>query len=359
VETAQAFLRVRPASHIPLFFTNLAQNINQAIRSIGGRPQPEQRILANALAALTKEYQNRLAANDTPIPPPQFKGPDQAAAASGDAGDDDDEEDGNEEDDALDNDYRPGTSRKARLTTTTTTTTSTSTTIIRFTKIHYPVSSAHGIPDMLTARSAFYRAVKDARGDNNTPLFPDTPKGRAELLDMVNYIFTDVLGGARPRLIAIIKEHQGAQNNELAAGVAALAENHSRDQDLPRPIREYFSRFALVKRSEAKNNSPYGGLWRHLRFIQFLNAHHLVLTAMQDPEGEIVQELAAKGYQTAQGRSRSSVVQQYFMEMLQISEDAQKKQFSNYLNNARAINALIETFQPGILALLPANAYYK
>ena len=77
---------------------------------------------------------------------------------------------------------------------------------------------------------------------------------------MVNYVFTDVLGGARPRLIAIIKEHQGVQENELAPGVAALAENHSRNLDLPQPIREYFSRFALVKRGEAKKNSPYGRL---------------------------------------------------------------------------------------------------
>jgi hypothetical protein len=47
------------------------------------------------------------------------------------------------------------------------------------------------------------------------------------------------------------------------------------------------------------------------------------------------------------------------MAKLLITQDSQKKQFANYLNNARAINVLIETFGPGILCMLPSNAYYK
>jgi hypothetical protein len=346
--------------------TNIAQNINQAILAVSVRPAPEQRVLANVLAAIAGQYQLRLVGDDDkPIPAPEFKSAghtEDDVAARGESND-------TNEDEGSDSEYRPGPSRrKARATTTTTATKTTTTTTatedalvhdrVVFTKILHPVFSAHIIEEMVSARTAFYRAVRDAVGEHETPLFPDTPKGKAELRDMVNYIFTSVLGGARPRIISIIKEYQGSPDNHLAPATAVLAEAFSRDEDLPQPIRDLFGRFALVKQCEIKDSSSYGGLWRHVRFVQFLNAHHAVLEGM-DANGAIAEELANKGFVTAQGHSRSTVVQRYFMAKLLITQDSQKKQFANYLNNARAINVLIETFGPGILCMLPSNAYYK
>jgi hypothetical protein len=143
---------------------------------------------------------------------------------------------------------------------------------------------------MQHARLQFFKRMSEVRTEEKQEklLFDvSTSKGKNELRDMSNYIPSDVLGKARNRLMQIIKEYQDGAKDELSPSVVIRAELHGKNPDLPRPIQELFLKFAQVKRSEEKHTTQYAGLWRHLRFIQFLKAHLDLKEEMSDPNGAV------------------------------------------------------------------------
>ena len=220
-----------------------------------------------------------------------------------------------------------------------------------FKKINHSPVNQLTIKDLDAIRIKFHARLLDDE------VVKDDDKGHTKAMYLTNYIFGDVLGGARSRIIQLVKEYHQHGDPALSQPTASRAERLASDETLPPLFREFYQSISEVIRSEVKTDSYLGAFLRSVKLCVFYRNYRLVLRAAQAREPAITELLGDES--TSQGRGFATVATEYFKVRLGIKGTPDEKAWSSNLSRARCLGVLTKAYGFGVLAWLPKNAYYQ